>query len=57
MEILGLEALTREQMQEQYEVLGFAYGFCVVRRKADGREGTLSFKAIDNVRYYYDFVG
>ena len=49
--------MTKEQMLEQYEVLGFAYGFCVVRRKADGREGTLSFKAIDNVRYYYDFVG
>ena len=57
MEINGMRGYTREEMQAEFDVLGFAYGFCVVRRKADGREGTLSFKAIDNVRYYYDFVG
>ena len=57
MEINGMRGYTREEMQAEFDVLGFAYGYCVVKRKADGREGTLSFKAIDNVRYYYDFVG
>lgn len=57
MEILGLEGLTTAEMQEQYEVLGFAYGYCIVRRKADGAEGTLSFKRVGDTRYYYDFLG
>ena len=57
MEILGLEGLTTEEMLKQYDVLGFAYGYCVVRRKSDWAEGTLSFKRVGDVRYYYDFLG
>lgn len=57
----GVECLTRDEMLEQYEVLGFAYGYCVVKRKADGVEGTLNFYTDDTqtpwVRYYYDFLG
>ena len=48
--------LTTNQMLEQYEVLGFAAYMCVVRRKSDGRRGTLDFDAVDGVRYYYNFV-
>lgn len=57
----GMECLTKDEMQEQYEVLGFAYGYCVVKRKADNVEGTLNYFTDDTktpwVRYYYDFVG
>jgi hypothetical protein len=52
--------LTKDQMLEQYEVLGFAYGMCVVQRKSDGVKGTLDFgdHTLDNgrTRYYYNFV-
>jgi hypothetical protein len=52
--------LTKDQMLEQYEVLGFGYGMCVVQRKADGVKGTLDFGEWiqDNgmTRYYYNFV-
>ena len=47
--------LTTNQMLEQYEVLGFAAYMCVVRRKSDGRRGTLDFGTVDGVRYYYNF--
>jgi hypothetical protein len=57
MEINGLEALTTSEMQEQYTVLGFAYGYCIVKRKSDGSEGTLSFERVGDTRYYYDFLG
>jgi hypothetical protein len=43
-------------MLEQYEVLGFAAYMCVVRRKSDGRRGTLDFCDVAGVRYYYNFV-
>jgi hypothetical protein len=52
--------LTKDQMLEEYEVLGFAYGLCIVKRKSDGAKGSLDFgdRTIDNVRtrYYYNFV-
>ena len=47
--------LTKDQMLEQYEVLGFALGLCVVRRKSDGKCGSLYFDNLNGVRYYYDF--
>jgi hypothetical protein len=60
--------LTKDQMLEQYEVLGFAWYRCVVRRKSDGVNGTLEFgdyciihpddssDPIGYTRYYYNFV-
>lgn len=58
--MLASNMLTKDQMLEQYEVLGFAYGMCVVERKADGVKGSLDFgdREVDNVRtrYYYNFV-
>jgi hypothetical protein len=47
--------LTKDQMLTEYDVLGFALGMCIVRRKSDGAEGTLQFRNVNNVRYYYDF--
>jgi hypothetical protein len=55
--IRGMDGLTTSEMQEQYEVLGFSYGYCVVKRKSDGSEGTLSFERVGDTRYYYDFLG
>lgn len=46
--------LTKDEMLAQYEVLGFSYGMCVVRRKSDGVRGVLQFTP-DADRRYYDF--
>ena len=48
---------TKDEMLEDFEVLGFAYGMCVVKRKSDGAKGTLQFGTFedDPIRYYYDF--
>jgi hypothetical protein len=48
-----METMTTAQMQEQYEVLGFAYYMCVVKRKSDGVKGTLDFD--HSPRVYYNF--
>ena len=45
--------MTTQEMQEQYEVLGFALGFCIVKRKSDGVRGTLDM--IQYPRVYFDF--
>ena len=53
----GAEALVR--MLEQYEVLGFLAGYCIVKRKSDGVRGCLDFYTDDTashwVRYYHNF--
>lgn len=59
--------LTREELEELYgdvwdtrqlgdlfEVEGFSAPFCVVRRKSDGRRGSLEFQHMP--RFYYSFV-
>jgi hypothetical protein len=48
-----MSEMTTEEMREQYEVLGFGYGYCAVRRKSDGVKGVLSFD--HNPRVYYNF--
>ena len=55
-----MERLTKDEMLEQYEVLGFAalaedLRWCVVERKSDGAKGTLDFATYEGVRYYYGF--
>jgi len=47
--------LTTDQMLDQFEVLGFAYGLCVVKNKETGKQGTLDFTPVDGVRYYHNF--
>lgn len=46
--------MTTAEMQDLYEVIGFAYGYCAVKRKSDGVRGTLDFD--HSPRYYYNFV-
>ena len=47
--------MTKDQMLDEYIVLGFALNMCVVERKADGVRGTLDFRTEDGIRYYYNF--
>jgi hypothetical protein len=49
--------MTKDEMLAEFDVLGFAYGICVVRRKSDGVRGTLDF-ADDHAagRRYFGFV-
>jgi hypothetical protein len=49
------DGLTKDQMLENYNVLGFAYYLCVVERKSDGVRGTLDFSEVNGVRFYYNF--
>lgn len=41
------------ELQEDFEVLGFGWGLCVVRRKADGVKGSLDFDHAP--RRYFNF--
>ena len=50
------DAMTKEQMLEQFTVLGFALGMCVVARKEDKMRGTLDFVTVGGIRYYHNFV-
>ena len=38
-----------DQLQEDFEVLGFMWGFCAVKRKADGVKGTLEFDHVPRI--------
>lgn len=49
------DGLTKDQLLEQYTVLGFAAYLCLVERKSDGVRGTFDYDAVDGVRYYFDF--
>jgi len=48
-----------QSLQEDFEVLGFAYYLCVVKRKSDGKSGTLDFHTVEDdgkyVRKYFNF--
>jgi hypothetical protein len=42
------------ELQEDFDVLGFSYGMCIVKRKSDGVRGTLDFDHAPRV--YYNFL-
>ena len=42
-----------KEMQEDFEALGFMAPFISVRRKSDGKTGTLTFQ--HDPRYYFSF--
>ena len=53
-----MERMTKDQMLDKYEVLGFSFGLCVVKDKETGQSGTLDFtKDPQSERYYYGFMG
>lgn len=41
-------------MQEDFEAIGFAAPYVVVRRRSDGVKGTLTFT--HSPRHYFDFI-
>jgi hypothetical protein len=41
------------QLQDDFQVLGFAAPFVIVRRRSDGVKGSLMFQ--NDPRYYYSF--
>lgn len=47
-----------ENLQKHFTVEGFSYGISVVRRKSDGKKGSLDFGRLSESgpRFYYDFV-
>lgn len=47
--------LTKDEMLQEYSVLGFAMDLCIVERKSDGVRGTLDFTNVDGIRKYYNF--
>lgn len=42
------------ELNEEFVVIGFLAPFVVVRRKADGRKGSLEFQ--NTPRFYFNFV-
>jgi hypothetical protein len=42
------------QLSNDFEILGFMAPFVVVRRKSDGRKGSLEFQ--HHPRFYFNFV-
>jgi hypothetical protein len=42
---------TTQEMGDEFEVLGFSAPFVVVRRKADGRKGSLEFTHMPRVYF------
>ncbi len=42
------------QLQADFEVLGFMAPYCHVRRRSDGREGSIMFQ--HSPRLYFDFM-
>jgi hypothetical protein len=44
----------KEQLQQDFEVLGFLAPYVVVRRKSDGQKGSLEFRH-SSPRIYFNF--
>lgn len=51
----GGDVWTTERMRDDFEVTGFMAPFVVVRRKSDGKRGTLMFT--HHPRFYFDWQG
>jgi hypothetical protein len=48
---------SKDEMLAEYDVTGFAYGLCMVKRKSDGVTGTFDFtKEPGEPREYHTFI-
>jgi len=45
---------TTDEMTKEFDVIGFGYGYCAVKRKSDGQKGSLDFGG--SPRIYYKFI-
>lgn len=52
-EALPEEQWTTQQLQEEFDVLGFMAPYIVVQRKSDGQKGSLMFK--HSPRVYFNW--
>lgn len=48
------EVYDTDQVRENFEVLGFMAPFVVVKRKSDGKKGSMEFQHMP--RFYFNFV-
>jgi len=42
------------EMQQEFTVIGFSFGYCSVIRKSDGKKGSLDFGS--RPRIYHSFI-
>ena len=47
------EKYTTEQLQEKFEVIGFAYGFVAVKDKETGEQGSFDFDHSPRIYFNY----
>lgn len=47
------QAWDTNELQRDFEVVGFMAPYCIVRRKSDGKKGTIMFK--HSPRFYFGF--
>jgi hypothetical protein len=47
---------TTQELQQEFEVLGFSMGFVVVKRKSDGAVGSMTFERVGDQRIYSGWV-
>ncbi len=45
---------TTSELQQDFTVIGFGGGYCVVERRSDGQKGSLGFTHMP--RFYHSFV-
>ena len=48
--------MNTQEMLAHYEVIGFSYGVCMVKRKADGVMGSLLFDSESGERQYHSWL-
>ena len=54
LEALYGEVLDTDQVRERFEVIGFMAPFVMVKRKLDGKKGSMEFQ--HHPRFYFNFV-
>lgn len=52
---------TTDELQDEFEVLGFSMGYCVARNKKTNERGSLNFSrfqvdGLGDIRLYHSFV-
>lgn len=53
--VYGLDGVwDTSELGEKFEVIGFLAPFCVVRRRSDGKKGSVMFQHFP--RFYFDFT-
>lgn len=43
-----------EELQQEFQVIGFSAPYVIIKRKSDGKKGSLMFQ--HQPRYYFNFI-